>query len=333
MTLARARLRVTLAVALATLIAALTGGCGGNGVDPVPLPGNGGDPADPSLYGVPYQGFPSWRERSLLVLTNAVRMAPLDWRARYGADFAPSLSGARALEAYPAVGPVRWSLGLNRSSRAHSEDMARTPCWGHDSCDGTSWSARIRAYYALPGGIGENIAAGYPAPADPRYAMNMWLCDASGSACCADGASCDGHRRNIMSGSWRALGTGYGYAAGSPYQNYWTQDFGGSADAPEPPLVDGSHVFVGSEIVFLANWAGSAAPRSVSVVLDGAASALALDLGTASRGTWSARMARASACRSYHLAALDAAGNSWRYPAVGEFRTFGEGGCAEDWQR
>ena len=329
MTPARARPRVALAAALA--LAALAGGCGGS-VDPVPLPGDGGNPADPSLYGVPHQGFPSWRERSLLALTNAVRMAPLDWRSRYGSDFSPSLAGSQALEAYPAVGPVRWNLGLNRSARAHSEDMARAPCWGHDSCDGTSWSARIRAYYTLPGGIGENIAAGYPAPSDPRYAINMWLCDASGSACCADGASCDGHRRNIMSGSWRALGTGFAYLAGSPYQNYWTQDFGGASDLPEPPLVDGSHVFVGAEVVFLANWADAAAPRSMAVVVDGAPTALALDLGTATRGTWTARMARGSGCRSYHLAAVDAAGTPWRYPAVGEFRTFGEGACAEDWR-
>jgi Cysteine-rich secretory protein family len=317
--------RLPLLIALA-----LTGpwaGCGLQGEDPAP--GSGG-PGGASGYGVPVQGFPSWRERTLLALTNAVRMAPLDWRARYGADFSPSLASAGALDAYPAVSPLRWNLGLNRSARAHSEDMARTPCWGHDSCDGTSWSARIRASYTLSGAIGENIAAGYPAPADPRYAMNMWLCDASGAACCADGASCDGHRRNIMSGSWRALGTGYGYAAGSPYQHYWTQDFGGASDSTEPPLVDGSHVFVGSEIVFLANWFGDA-PRSMSVVVDGAATPLALDLGGATRGTWSARLPRGSACRAYHLEAVDAAGTSWRYPATGEFRTFGEGTCTEDW--
>ena len=210
--------------------------------------------------------------------------------------------------------------------------MAVTPCFQHDSCDGTGWSTRIGAFYSLSGAIGENIAAGYPGPSDPRYALNMWLCDASGLACCADGASCDGHRRNMMSGSWRALGTGYGYAAGSPYQNYWTQDFGGASDSSEPPLVDGSHLLIGSEVVFLANWADAAAPRSISVVVDGTATTLTLDLGGATRGTWSARMARATACRSYHLTAVDGAGTPWRYPATGEFRTFGEGSCAEDWR-
>jgi len=317
---------------ISLLASVLAGACGGNPLDAASPPVGGGTPSGAASYGVPIQGYPSWRERSLLVLTNAVRMAPLDWRTRYGTDFSPSLASAGVLDAYPAVGPVRWNAGLNRSARAHSEDMARTPCWGHDSCDGTSWSARIRAFYSLPGGIGENIAAGYPGPTDPRYAMNMWLCDESGSACCADGASCDGHRRNIMSASWRALGTGYGYAASSPYQNYWTQDFGGSSDSSETPLVDGSHIVVGSEIVFLANWDAAAAPPSISVVVDGVASPLALDLGGPARGTWSARMARGSACRSYHLVAVDASGTSWRFPGSGEFRTAGEGSCAEDWR-
>ena len=249
MTKVHVRSRALLALALSTLAGVLAGGCGGTssgtGTTVTP-PGDGGGPATPSQYGVPYQGFPSWRERALLVLTNAVRMAPLDWRARYGADFSPSLAGAGALDAYPAVGPVRWDLGLNRSARAHSEDMADHALLGprllrrHELGD-----ADPRPTTRSPAPSAENIAAGYPAPLDPRYAMNMWLCDASGAACCADGASCDGHRRNIMSGTWRALGTGYGYAAGAPYQNYWTQDFGGATDAPGSPLVDGSHVFVG----------------------------------------------------------------------------------------
>ncbi len=127
------------------------------------------------------------------------------------------------------------------------------------------------------------------------------------------------------------MGTGYGYAASSPYQNYWTQDFGGATDAPGSPLVDGSHVFVGTEIVFLANWSDAAAPRSISLVLDGVTSALALDLGSATRGTWSTRTTRGSACRTYHFVAVDAAGSSWRYPGSGEFRTAGEGSCSEDW--
>ena len=118
------RLPLLLVLALAGLWA----GCGPQGTDPAP--GNGG-PGGDSGYGVPVQGFPSWQERALLVLTNAVRMAPLDWRTRYGADFSPSLAGASALDAYPPVSPVRWSPGLNRFGPGplggHGEDALLGP--------------------------------------------------------------------------------------------------------------------------------------------------------------------------------------------------------------
>ena len=342
MTLARARLRVAGSLPLALAVASLAAGCGGltDPVAPGGLGGRGGGGGggagggSGSGYGVPVQGFPGWRERALLVLTNAVRLAPLEYRARYAADFSPSLSAAGALAAYPAVGPVRWNLGLNQSARAHSLDMATTPCWGHDSCDGTSWSARIHSYYSLSGGIGENIAAGYPGPSDPRYAMNMWLCDApsGGSACCADGAACDGHRRNMMSAGWQALGTGYAYADASPYRNYWTQDFGQTADGTAPPLVDGSHIHRSGQVVFLATYVDAAAPRSLTLVVDGSSVAMAVDVGSPGRGTWSAALPSSGSCRSYHFAAVDSSGASWRYPSAGELRTAGDGGCTEDWR-
>jgi hypothetical protein len=164
--------------------------------------------------------------------------------------------------------------------------------------------------------------------------MNMWLCDkpAGGTTCCADGASCDGHRRNMMGAGWQALGTGHAYADASPYRHYWTQDFGQAADGPAPPLVDGSHVHRGGQVVFLANYVDASAPRSVTLVLDGADTGLAIELGVPGRGTWSATLPSAGACRSYHFVAVDAAGTAWRYPSEGELRTFGEGSCSEDWR-
>ena len=337
MTLGRARLHVFLAVA-AVVAVGLLSGCGGP-LDPGATaggsPDGGGSPGGPGStpagYGVPQQGYPSWQERALLVLTNAVRMAPLDYRAKYAADFSPSLSAAHALEAYPAVAPLRFNLELNGSARAHSVDMGTAPCFQHDSCNGTPWNVRISAYYKLSGTIGENIAAGYPGPSDPRYAMSMWLCDEFNSACCADGASCDGHRRNMMNAVYQALGTGYASEPG-PYQNYWTQDFGGVFDGGAPPLVDGSHVlFPSGKVTFLANFKDSSSPRSVAVVLDGSRSPLSLDLGAASGGTWALSVPAASGCHAYHFEATDGAGNSWRYPASGELQTYGSGGCTVDW--
>lgn len=311
------------------ILALLASGCGGTASTTGPGPVDpGGTPAG---YGVPVQGFPGWRERALLVLTNAVRLSPVAYRDRYAADFSPSLSAALALSSYPAVGPLRWNEALNRSARAHSTDMGVNGCFQHASCDGTAWNTRIASYYTLSGTMGENIAAGYPAPADPRHAMSMWLCDASGGGCCADRASCDGHRANIMNGGFRAMGPGYAHVSGN-YQNYWTQDFGGASGAPAVPLVDGSHVFFPSgRITFLANFVDSAAPWSVKLVLSGSEVAMDLDLGSAASGTHSVSVAAGTGCRAYHFVAVDALGASWRYPAAGEFQTYGEGSCADDW--
>lgn len=36
-----------------------------------------------------------------------------------------------------------------------------------------------------------------------------------------------GHCTNIMKAGFKVIGVGQAYLSGSPYGNYWTQDFGG----------------------------------------------------------------------------------------------------------
>src|SRR5690242_19568599 len=71
-----------------------------------PVPGNGD----------PVHGYPSYRERAILALTNACRQGPQAYRDAY-------LGGARILRpaAFPAVRPLYWTLPLNRSALAHSK--------------------------------------------------------------------------------------------------------------------------------------------------------------------------------------------------------------------
>lgn len=266
---------------------------------------------------------PDWHERTVLALTNAVRIAPADWKARWSTRSLPAnvLSAA-----YPAVAPIRWNAQLGASSLAHSRDMATHGCFSHDSCDGTSIWTRIKSYYSLSGNLGENIAAGY---GDPMAVMVGWICDETNGACCADGQSCDGHRRSIMASGWQALGVGWASNTGSAYGQYWTQDFGGVADGEAQPLADGSHLIDSGSLRFFANyWAGDA-PRSVTLVLAGQAVPMAVALGAAAKGTWSVEAAGGSSCRPYHFEAVDAAGRSWRYPATGELVTFLDAGCTE----
>ena len=109
---------------------------------------------------------------------------------------------------------------LTAAAQLHSEDMAANNYFSHTSLDGRSFVDRIRAQgYPSPGA--ENIAKGYRTAA---AVMAGWM----GS---------DGHRRNILNCSLRAIGVGL--APG----NVWTQDFGFTAAAaptttrrgPRPP--------------------------------------------------------------------------------------------------
>jgi hypothetical protein len=293
-------------------------------------PGGEGAPstfADAGSWGVPVDGLPSWQERSVHALTNAARMAPLEYRATYAADHTPAFGGI--LAAFPAVPPLAWDGALGGVAREHSRDMADRGCFQHASCDGTPFGTRVRGAYTLSGFVGENIAGG---PQDPRAVVNMWLCDAKGGACCADADdSCNGHRANLLDEGFRAGGVGFAQASASPLKNYWTQDLGGVAAGTPPALVDGTHLlFPAGQTTFLANHHAPGKPAAaVTLVLDGARLPLTLQLGTAERGTWSTARARGAACRSYHFEAVDASGLGWRYPAHGALRTTGEGGCGE----
>jgi hypothetical protein len=86
-----------------------------------------------------------------------------------------------------------------------------------------------------------------------------------------------------------------------------------------------------SQTRFIANFYAGAAAQSVRVVIDGVVSTMAVDLGTASRGTWFVLTPRGTACRSYYFLATEASGTTWRYPAAGVFRTRGEAGCTEEY--
>jgi hypothetical protein len=275
-----------------------------------------------------------WRERSILALTNAVRMSPGDYKVSpVYAVATPTLNIPTVLSAtYPSRPPLFSQDDLNHSSRQHSEEMAAFNYFSHNSVDGGSPGARITSYYTLSGTYGENIAAGN---LDPIATMHQWLCDkatSTSTVCCDDGAACDGHRRGIMNSSLKAIGVGYGANPSSMYRYYWTQDFGGVANAPFPPLADGSHLLMGTtQTRFLANYSAAAPASAMTLVLAGQQLPMAIDLGNATRGTWFVSTARGSACRPYYFVATDAAGVLWRYPASGQFQTTGEGTCALDW--
>ncbi len=272
--------------------------------------------------GDPVDGHPTWRERAILALSNACRQGPEQYRDTY-------LRGARILRArnYPPVPPLYASLPLERAARTHSEDMARTPCFQHDSCDGTSIWKRIRRYYPGAVSMAENIANGYRSPLE---VVNGWLLD--GGA--ADRSAGDGHRRSLLSAKFREAGIGS--AEGGPRETYDTQDFGSGEPDFDTPLVSGAHVLAAAdEITFLASYRAADAepPAGAFVEIDGKQVAMTLAFGSERSGTYRALLRRADHCRRYRFQFEDHDGRTWRYPEEGSLFTTGEGGCTREYER
>ncbi|MFT4975694.1 MAG: hypothetical protein ACI8S6_001581 [Myxococcota bacterium] len=123
--------------------------------------------------------------------TNAVRVDPEAFSADYelgGCSFSSFSADERTPKA-----PIYYNRDLNTVARLHSEDMRDNDFFSHSSSDGTSFSARVGAWYATSF-IGENIAWGYAN--SEVVVVQGWMC------------STEGHRQNIMSGDWTELGTG-----------------------------------------------------------------------------------------------------------------------------
>jgi uncharacterized protein YkwD len=147
------------------------------------------------------------------------------------APFAPSVgiseqaAGQRVLElvnqaratprycgdtAFNAARPLRWNDTLARSSRLHSEDMARYNYFSHGGRDGSDPAQRVeRAGYRYRA-TGENIAAGQMHAED---AVAGWI-------------KSPAHCANLMNPVYTEMGVAYAVDAGSDMGVYWTQAFG-----------------------------------------------------------------------------------------------------------
>ncbi len=273
--------------------------------------------------GVPASGYPLWQERVMLVTTNACRTGPQQFRAAYLSGYPNILQAGTSLATYP----LYWNLPLDQSARAHSEEMATKNYFAHTSFDGTSPFTRIQSYYHEVGAEGENIAAGYSTPFSAIVALIL-----DGGA--LDGTGGAGHRTNIMSTLFHEMGAGYGYGAGSTYHSYYTEDFGGGAADFTSPLAAGTHMFTGDgNTTFMASYrSGGGVPvQTAELVVDGASHPMSLDFGAATQGTWRCILPTAGSCRTYYFKFTDTHAAVWLYPEAGQLRSFGEGGCAEDY--
>jgi uncharacterized protein YkwD len=306
-------------------------------------------------YGEPNGTFPNWEERAVAQLTNRARVEP-------AAELAACPSG-QCLEAacYSPVAPLIWYYDLNQSARFHSQTMGMFPFFAHDtpctlfpdidsrypgssngsfasSCSSsgtTTAGARVNLFGATY--RGENIAAGYTTPHSVFY--NGWLYETAGTSACGFTAQ-NGHRYNILKNVGPALGVGYANVAGSPYDQYWTQDFGGSGSIPKIP--SGSHWTAGNHVrnptpgdnnvEFWSNWydVAGGAPTTATVVLDNVPVTMSRTRGTTSNGAYSVTVnGVSSSCHTYYFSFVDSSLNPVRYPTSG---VLGFGSGCPDYQ-
>lgn len=288
-------------------------------------------PQGPQLFtGAPVDGCPSLFERRVIVYTNAVRMAPQQYRDRYMAGFQPDPRSI--LQTAGPVEPVYHEHRLGQAARSHAQDMADNGCFQHNSCDGTPWSERIWSFYPQARWIGENIAMGY---STAKAVVDAWLCDDIGGQCAADGTAAAGHRTNIVNAGHRVIGAGYVPAPAGSWRRLWVQNFASNEPSAGPPIVAACHDFLlAGQTTFLLNYrdASNHPPASVQLVLDGVVHEMALDLGSAAAGTYRIDLSRASTCREYYFLAVTGAGETWRYPGPGVFLTDGEAACPQDYR-
>lgn len=111
--------------------------------------------------------------------------------------------------------PLAVSPKLTDAATQHSAEMARLNFFSHNSANGGSFDQRIRATgYTYNTWLAENIAAGQKTG---QAAYDAWY-------------NSPGHRANMLSCNFHAVGIGHITNPASTYKVYWTADFGGVAE-------------------------------------------------------------------------------------------------------
>lgn len=105
----------------------------------------------------------------------------------------------KALRATKPLPPYSMSTGMCRAAKDHVKDIGKTGNTGHKGTDGSTTESRVNRYGRFSNGIGENII--YES-ANVRDAVMGWLVD--------DGVPNRGHRRNLLSPTYRYLGAAVG---------------------------------------------------------------------------------------------------------------------------
>ena len=109
------------------------------------------------------------------------------------------------------LAPLRLDPRLQRAARAHSTDMVRRNYFAHGP-----FAARLARFGVRGPRVGENLAWGVGAGADPRRVVAQWLASPR-------------HRANLLRRGFRRVGLGLRAGAFAGYSNavVMTADFAG----------------------------------------------------------------------------------------------------------
>lgn len=178
--------RLGFIAALATL-----GACGGGSSDTTQQSQTNSGQSGGTAGSPPNSNTSSSFEDELLTLVNATRA-----QARN--------CGAISM---PAVAPLTWNNLLEAAALGHSQYMKDTEIFSHTGAGNSSAGDRTTAAGYDWRTVGENIAAGYPTPAD---VMQGWI-------------NSDGHCENLMAAAFTDIAVSkVDGDAGNTYSNYWT---------------------------------------------------------------------------------------------------------------
>jgi uncharacterized protein YkwD len=130
------------------------------------------------------------------------------------------LAQINAYRAQRGVPVLTMAPALSKAAKWLSADMAAKSYFDHTDSLGRSFSRRIAAFGYAGLTKGENIAGGTNGSAAAIFAQ--W----KGSA---------PHRKNMLLPSFKAIGVGRAYRAGSLLGWYWTTTFGGTPPADSSP--------------------------------------------------------------------------------------------------
>lgn len=89
---------------------------------------------------------------------------------------------------------------LNKAARSHTQDMAASSTFSHNSSDGSSFSERVKRFGFAGNAWGENLAAGFEETAED--AVLQLVID--------DGVPSRGHRKNLLSPDFNVIGVSCG---------------------------------------------------------------------------------------------------------------------------